>query len=129
MTTRDRDEGTPTVSLRTIIIDALEPWANWAYGRYGYPVYLVGSLLDTDDARDIDIRIVLPTEQFYGRFPRGNEDPKFGEELGKQNRWLVDTYKRNFDFQIQSEQQAAKYEDCPKVRLDSVWKEDSEPSP
>jgi hypothetical protein len=109
-------------------------WANQMYSRFGYPVYLVGSSLFTENPRDIDIRINLPDNVFIARYGPINQwmsdtwKPVWG--IARQN-WAKDmsklsleaclALKMNIDFQV--EPIIAVYswhKNKPKLRIDTI---------
>jgi hypothetical protein len=106
--------------------------ANNLVGRFGAPVWLVGSALNSKTPRDIDVRIVLSDremQRLYGRqFPLRSET--HGEFLMWEWRRLRDNLKQSrsldnwggypIDFQVQSELEAIAYKDRPRLRLDGA---------
>lgn len=67
----------------------------WAYGE---PPYLVGSSHDRRDARDIDVRLILPDDQFDALFPK----PELWEVACMTiGHWLASRSGLPVDFQIQ----------------------------
>lgn len=103
---------------------ALQKWADTVFGRFGFPVYLVGSVLtDTDQVwvRDIDVRVVMPDEHFDARFGKPKDEAawRWTEEMGKQNFWAARMCLMPIDFQVMCETHAKPYKDHPKLRLDS----------
>lgn len=85
----------------------LKIWAETMAARFGGTVYLVGSSLDGNDARDLDIRITVPDEQFAARY-RITVDRWTNKAHGKLwicdvahfNEGLTKALKRNVDLQI-----------------------------
>jgi len=115
----------------------LEHFANTLVARYGHPVYLVGSALDTDDpysCRDIDIVVVLPDEEFFNRFgahwtytqtiqDAGSAPAhRWTKECGKLARSSACTFNRlNIDFKVQSQEWVnARHKNRPRLRLDRI---------
>lgn len=112
--------------------EKLRPWANLVSARFGAPVYLVGSALREKWPRDIDVRVILPADDYvarYGswldrkdvslvRWPIGAR--RWAADCGKQNRYVAKVHGLNVDFQIHHEQEAEKEEANPRVRLDEV---------
>ena len=106
--------------------------ANNLVGRYGAPIWLVGSALEKEVPRDIDLRIILADEEMqrlYGhKFPLRPETP--GTFAEWQWRRLRDNLRQSrscgswggfpIDFQVQSEMEAIAYKDLPRLRLDSA---------
>jgi hypothetical protein len=88
---------------------------------FGHVAYQVGSSLDRKDWRDVDVRLILPDEEFAERFGdifRSSEtDPKLGAitlafaALGKAMTGLP------IDFQIQPESHANKLYPGPRSAL------------
>lgn len=123
----------PVPAVGTWFIDAFRGQANNLVGRYGAPVYLVGSALTAEVPRDIDIRIVLPDEEISRLYGSGlpiTRSEKRGElELWEWRR-LRDNLKQSralrnwggypIDFQVQWEMEAIAYNDKPKLRLDNA---------
>ncbi len=109
-----------------IIQAKILPWANAIFGRYGFPVWLVGSAL-TGAGRDVDIRVILPDEDFDARFP---ERKGLDIEVGKQGRLAALFCQMNIDFQIQKISECVQFLDFPRMRLDTQEPPESlEPSP
>lgn len=120
-------------------ITVLRGWANQMAARYGHPVYLVGSSLDVDDvneARDFDVRIVLPDAEFETRFgvevadwyrqqwsTWGDGSRRWGAEMAKLARGFTTTFaklKLNIDLQVHPFYLARTFFDRPSVRLDDL---------
>lgn len=112
----------------------LHGWACQMAVRFGAPVYLVGSSLTDADARDVDISIVLPDEEFAARYGDvqqwdrelwgtewGAERQRWAEDQVKLARHLVRAYRINVDLKIEPDFRAAAiYAGKPRVRLDSI---------
>lgn len=127
----------------------LRGWANQMAARFGAPVYLVGSALDDPNARDIDIRIVLPDEDFAARYgdvcdfmvegwsPEWGEGRKrWGADMAKLSRDVVlwggralhligrsplnKLHGFNVDLKVEPESVARAYADRPRERLDAL---------
>lgn len=91
---------------------------------FGHVPYQVGSSLDRKDWRDVDVRLILPDDEFAERFGdifRSSEtDPKLGAitlafaALGKQMTGLP------IDFQIQPQSHANKLYPGPRSALIEV---------
>lgn len=104
------------------------------YARFGHPVYLVGSSVSGDDPVDCDVRIILPDEEYVGRYgeqwtarhraisewPEGMK--RWAREMAKQAAWVQRYCGVCIDFQVQceSEVRAYKHDDKPRVRLDTI---------
>lgn len=58
----------PIGTRRYIDAPVLQGYANTIAAIYRHPVYLVGSALEKEDARDVDIVVELPDTEFEGRF-------------------------------------------------------------
>lgn len=93
----------------------IKAWANDVFGRYGHPVWLVGSCL-TGIGRDVDVRVILPDHEYNARFP-GND--ALGLEVGKQGRLAALFLRMNVDFQIQKASDFLIHEGKPRIRLDA----------
>lgn len=110
--------------------------ANGLAARIGGPVFLVGSALTSDTPRDLDIR-VLPSDGDFarlfgaaaikpytvdGKYPCDYEDWEWrrARENLKQSRIMSYRMNRNVDVQIQRADEAARYADSPRLRLDSA---------
>jgi len=122
---------------------AMSGWANQIAGRYGFPVYLVGSALTEAEPRDVDVRVVLTDAAFFARFgikPMRTESeawkPEQSEgtrrlyaEQGKLSRSAALTLHLNIDFQVQSESivLVRAYHERPRRRLDTIDLEDLPP--
>ncbi len=67
--------------------------------------YLVGSCLTTRDYRDVDIRCIMPDEEFNRRFPGVGEEPLYDAEwsliCAAVSEWLQKRTGLPIDFQIQ----------------------------
>ncbi len=98
-----------------IIQVKLKAWANSMFGRYGHPVWLVGSALD-GAGRDVDIRIILPDPEFDARFP--NKEG-LDLEVGKQGRHAALFCQMNVDFQIQKFSETMQYDGKRLLRMDT----------
>lgn len=111
------DQEQPLIAMDVEAIKLkLGRWATQIYGRYGAPVWLVGSALN-GAGRDVDVRIILPDPDFSARFP---DDGALALETGKQGRWAALFLRLNVDFQIQKASEATVYEDLPRIRLDAA---------
>jgi hypothetical protein len=58
-----------------------------AFGDYG--CYQVGSSLQRPDWRDIDIRYILPDDEFQKLFPESQQWPEGGGTWEHDSRWLL----------------------------------------
>ena len=129
----------------------LENWANQIAARYGHPVYLVGSAIEQGaNARDVDIVVILPTDEFMGRFggkwmamydlttPWNDEEKRLATEIGKMSATAARLTGLNIDMKVQSVKEIYMYRmnkkkeaagdpnphdrflDRPRVRLDTL---------
>lgn len=109
-------------------------FANQMYCRYGQPVFLVGSSLNNDNPRDVDIRVTLPDDVFearYGSVKEWREDTWRNEWREARQKWANDTaklssfasvcVKMNIDFQVIPESlEKDLFKDKVKVRIDTI---------
>lgn len=93
----------------------LKAWANDIFGRYGHPVWLVGSCL-TGIGRDVDVRVILPDHDYAARFP---DHGALCLDVGKQGRLGALFLRMNVDFQIQKASDSLIHEGKPRLRLDA----------
>jgi hypothetical protein len=122
------------IANRGPLLDALKPWANQMFSRYGHPVWLVGSALDQGwMARDVDVRVIFPNDEFEKRFGLpaksyrracwapylATQVQRLWDETAKMTRQGAVAMLMNLDFQIQPLREASLYFDKPKQRLDS----------
>lgn len=121
------------VDLTTLKI-RIAGWANQMYSRFGCPVYLVGSSLYNQFARDVDLRIVLPDEQFearYGNIEEWSDDTwrnewrearqKWAKDMGKLSMEATITIRANIDFQVEPESLAnIWHKGKDRVRIDNI---------
>jgi hypothetical protein len=127
----------------------LRGWANQMVARFGAPVWLVGSALTDPNARDIDVRIVLPDDEFAARYGDvidwinegwsaewGDGRKRWGVDMAKLARDVVLIGGRalhaigrnplnkmhgfNVDLQVQPESLARTFADKPRERLDTL---------
>jgi len=113
----------------------LPGWANQMYTRFGHPIYLVGSSLTaTSKPRDIDIRIILPDNEFEGRYGsivEWEEDTWQNTWRESRQLWALDMaklssevsriYKINIDLQVYPQSYNEKlFKDKQKLRIDSI---------
>jgi hypothetical protein len=108
-------------------------WANMMFARYGHPVWLVGSLVEGKvDPTDIDVRIVMPDDEFIGRFGQwsgvrsvaagdwSEENLAWARTIAKESAWLARKSGINVDFKIRSQSWYDERHSCkPRVRLDA----------
>lgn len=96
-----------TDTAAEILTIKLKAWATQLAARFGAPVLLVGSALRKLHPRDVDVRIVIPDEEFearYGvtwdRWSRGVDAQRWIDDMAKLGRNMVLTYKINLDLQV-----------------------------
>jgi hypothetical protein len=122
----------------------MQRWANRLRGRYGVPVYLVGSALreDNPDPRDWDFRLTLPDEDFalrFGPVDEWRDEGYTGDWTRTRFRWSDQCVKDtkdavawmhlNADVQIYPASHVAElYADQPRVRIDT-FPDAAAPSP
>jgi hypothetical protein len=75
---------------------------------FGPHVYLVGSSIERRDFRDVDVRCILPDEDFDRMFPLGgsSRDPLWSLTCSSVSLWLSKQSGLPVDFQIQRRTQA-----------------------
>jgi hypothetical protein len=108
-------------------------WANQMYSRFGYPVYLVGSSLHSENPRDVDIRIMLPDEVFEARYGDvydwmaegyrpvwGETRQKWARDMGKLSMEATLCIRQNIDFQVYPEGMSGVFEGKERLRLDTI---------
>lgn len=112
--------------------EIVKTWARDMVMRFGRPVYLVGSALQVPSPRDVDVRIVLSTEEFESRWGRyavwgSVKDPlggdgwrRYAADMGKLGREASKRCCLNIDLQVQPLGVAGAYAKEPRVRLDDV---------
>lgn len=111
----------------------LEGWANQLVTRFGHPAYLVGSALEKgEDARDVDVIVILPDEEFWGRYGShwGHErmtpdwpevSLQYAADMGKLASYAAKEYKVNVDLKVEPVcLVTARYHGKPRLRLDKV---------
>lgn len=114
------------------IRERLAGWARHIAARYGHPVWLVGSVLTSDEPKDIDVRVVLPDEEFEGRWGQWQWKhhksetgldagaKRWAGEMAKQARWVAKNCRLHVDFQVVAESECRGHVGRPKVRLDDA---------
>lgn len=87
--------------------EVLRPWTELLAARFNAEVWLVGSALqDSDSNRDVDIRILIPDEEFAARYGqaislwRKHKGSRWIRDVAYFNREGVLRYHLNFDLQI-----------------------------
>ncbi len=110
----------------------LAPWATQIAGRFGYPVYLVGSALTLPEPRDIDVRCIVPTADFKARYgdpkvwsrglwmTRENGAIAYAADMADLSREAALALKLNLDFQVQPPLEAHQFQGFPRLRLDAL---------
>lgn len=105
--------------------------ANACAASYGGPVYLCGSALRKAKPGDFDVRVVVSDVDMRRLFGPDKNERKDGDcwnerewriarERLKQSRRFSRATRVNVDFQIQSEDEAARHENEPRLRLDKA---------
>lgn len=119
-------------SLKDFFLEAFQEQANHYAIYYQAPIYLVGSVLTSDNPRDIDVRVVLTERQMYRHYGKVIGAKATREWKSWMWRRAADQVKRSrqavlgmtLDFQIQSEEESSGYmnnpEKHPRVRIDIV---------
>lgn len=101
---------------------------------FGYHIYHVGSSLDRRDYRDVDVRCILPDEEFDRLFPNisGSNyqtDAFWNLVCCAISEWLQTRTNLPIDFQIQRQTQAnAENENCKRNALGLFIRRQAEPS-
>ena len=105
----------------------LHEFACVAQQAFGHSPILVGSALTTKTPRDIDVRVILPTDEYLQRIG------KIGEINLPFTRWAAlclafsslgqQMTGKLIDFQIQNEETAYPYKDEPRIVLGTVTRE------
>lgn len=118
---------------RRFFIRKFEGQANQLVGRYGAPVYLVGSMVrGVEEPRDIDLVVILSDSEMARLY--GHDFPKRTEAHGELATWewrrMRDNIKQSrslrnwgglpIDFKVQSELEALAYSTKPRYRLDTA---------
>jgi len=70
----------------------LRDYAKYIADKTGYNVYLVGSVLEKEIPRDIDVSVVMPFEEYerqFGKWPEGTAE---------RNRYMAETWKNNVEY-------------------------------
>jgi hypothetical protein len=114
----------PHVMTAETLAVKLERWANILFGRYGHPVYLVGSSLN-GGGNDVDVRIIIPYDEYWARWPSGDMGAAWAREMGKQSRQGAKWAGANVDLQVQNDVQAIEFKDKPRLRLDTCGEAES----
>jgi hypothetical protein len=111
----------------------LEGWANQLVGRFGHPVYLVGSALEKgEEARDVDVAVILPADEFWGRYGRSfghdtlNPDwdegsLQYAADMAKLAGYAAAKCQVNIDLKVEPEFLVTiRHHGKPRLRLDKV---------
>ncbi len=80
-----------------ILMPELKRIGNQMYAYYGGPVYLTGSSVLKEDARDIDIRVVVSIDDFnrlYGSYDKFAKEYTSGNFEATTWKWTDDRLKR-----------------------------------
>ncbi|WP_221039213.1 hypothetical protein [Gelria sp. Kuro-4] len=112
-----------------MIVIKLDAVARTLARKYSCPIYLVGSALNTDTPRDVDILAIMPDDEFAKRYGSVKEWVQQGEtgdwgearwrwsrECTRQTKQLWRVTDMKIDFQIQPESYANSYK-APKLLL------------
>lgn len=138
----DREPGlTSDRPMATWVAPLLEGWANWLASRFNAPVYLVGSALVKERPRDVDIRVIMPDDEFCQRYGIRHwtdteligwdvsppEVVRFHEDMAHLNALATKLHSKglNFDVQVHTVEQQ-QHRDLaaggprPRIRLDRL---------
>lgn len=106
------------------ITSALRAWADCLAARFSAPVLLVGSAVTCDDPRDVDIRVILPDDQFEFRYGTSVEEwlhsrpgPLWVRDVAKLNEDGVHRLRVNLDLQIVPASEASEHIGRPRILL------------
>jgi hypothetical protein len=72
--------------------------------EFGHHIYLVGSCLERPDFRDVDVRCILPDDEYDRKFPRGHFDHQLLRVAISE--WLVARTGLPIDFDFQRRTEA-----------------------
>lgn len=129
------DLGPALLRCQPLVYQRLLNRARWLSARYfGGAVYLVGSAVTSDDPRDIDIVVVIPTDLFlasYGEegdtfdtFRYGGDRPtppkiwqRWARDCAKQGAAITRELGRAVDFKVQHDRDLRTVEDRPRMLL------------
>lgn len=118
------------------LITRLRPWANQLAARFGHPVFLVGSALEEEDPRDVDVVCILPSLEFWGRYggslsheaPSAQWKPgslRWGRDMAKLGAYASQHLGVNVDLKVQADYLADhRFPDRPRERIDNLDLED-----
>lgn len=70
----------------------LKNYAKYIANKTSYKVYLVGSVLEKEIPRDIDISVVMPFEEYerlYGKWP---------QDTAERNKYMAETWRDNVEY-------------------------------
>jgi hypothetical protein len=101
----------------------LQFWAPWMAARFAAPVYLVGSAVEKEGARDVDIWVILEDAQFERRYRQKIKEwtrlpcQKWIDDVAKISRGLVFNYHINADLKVVPESFAAGYPSQKRILL------------
>lgn len=113
----------------------LPGWANQMYARFGHPVYLVGSCLRSEaKPRDIDVSIIIPDDEFRGRYGDPEQwefdtwEPEWREarqrwalDMGKLASYVSRHYHVNIDLKVIPQSYADKFfSGKERFRIDTI---------
>lgn len=101
-------------------------WANQLAGRFNAPVYIVGSSLVRNDARDLDVIVIIPDDEFKNRYNISCHDvqlvraQKYWEDMAKLGSWAHRNVVENIDFKVQDESYQDLFAGRKKLRIDTL---------
>ncbi|MDP4163369.1 MAG: hypothetical protein Q8898_09725 [Bacillota bacterium] len=68
---------------------SLRKWAEKLANETGFPVYLVGSVLEKETPRDFDVSVIMPFEEYERRYGKWPDDPY------EQNEYMQHVFREN----------------------------------
>lgn len=78
---------------------------------FGYNIYQVGSSLEKRDYRDVDIRCILPDDEFDRLFPKsGWNGARWSVICAAVSEWISKRTGLPIDFQIQKQSEAKEFD-------------------
>ena len=115
------------------LIARLQPWARQIALRFGRPVWLVGSALELPDPRDVDVRVMVSSEEFQARYGdpaewrkglwwpnRKDGSLRYAADMWDLAREASLSLRLNIDFQVQPPIEYENYPATKRHRLDDV---------
>lgn len=76
----------------------LRKWAEQVANRTGYKVYLVGSTLEKEVPRDIDISVIMPFEEYERLYV------KWPDEQIERNKYMYEVWKKNVQYYFEADE-------------------------